>query len=338
MKLLGYNIKIILFDWMVTILNIFFFAGLFFDFWSHVHTKITDINTFFTPTHYFFYAAFGLICIFFTLVFFTNYKAYSFLKILPQGYNLSLLGILIFGIGGVLDFIWHYFFGFEKSIEAVVSPTHLLLAIGTILIITGPLRSVFSRSNIAGAYFQNIPALISVIMSIVIFQALTYYANHLIILRPTEPLFVKSAFTAQALGITSILLQSAIYLGFLLTLVKNNRLLPGYTLLILGITTTLTLFFSTNALKINTSIAISILTAGLFCELLLLFKNKIGRDYFWYIFFAAVPIFANCAYFIALALTAKITWSVPVYTGAILQSSIMGFILSYLSLKTPNKN
>jgi len=43
---------------------------------------------------------------------------------------LSLLGVAIFGLSGGVDFLWHSLFGFEVDTEALLSPTHLSLAIG----------------------------------------------------------------------------------------------------------------------------------------------------------------------------------------------------------------
>jgi len=48
-------------------------------------------------------------------------------RALPAGYGLSLLGVLIFAAGGIGDMIWHVLFGIEADVEALLSPTHLLL-------------------------------------------------------------------------------------------------------------------------------------------------------------------------------------------------------------------
>jgi hypothetical protein len=54
---------------------------------------------------------------------------------------LSLLGFMIFALGGGVDFAWHTLFGFEADEEALLSPAHLLLATGAILLTSGPLRA-----------------------------------------------------------------------------------------------------------------------------------------------------------------------------------------------------
>ncbi len=61
---------------------------------------------------------------------------------MQPGYGLSLLGVSIFALGGVSDMIWHMLFGIEVNVDALLSPTHLLLAVGMALIVSGPLRAV----------------------------------------------------------------------------------------------------------------------------------------------------------------------------------------------------
>ena len=60
------------------------------------------------------------------------------LQAIPDGYELSVLGLVIFGISGIGDLTWHLLLGIERSTEALLSPTHLGLALGIGLALTGP--------------------------------------------------------------------------------------------------------------------------------------------------------------------------------------------------------
>ena len=62
---------------------------------------------------------------------------------------MSFLGAVLFVVAGVLDLAWHELFGFEVDVEALLSPTHLLLAASGLLMIGGPIRSASAR--LAGA-------------------------------------------------------------------------------------------------------------------------------------------------------------------------------------------
>jgi len=112
------------FDWMVIALSSWFVGGLFLDGWAHTHGKVD--TSFFTPWHGVLYS--GHLA---TLLYLG--WQWSRQRTLPAGYGLSLAGALLFVVGGVGDFIWHELFGIERSIEALLSPTHLLLALGLAL-------------------------------------------------------------------------------------------------------------------------------------------------------------------------------------------------------------
>jgi hypothetical protein len=64
---------------------------------------------------------------------------------MPVGYGLSVIGAAIFLAGGVGDVVWHNLFGFERDVQALVSPTHLSLAVGGTLMSAGPLRAAWYR-------------------------------------------------------------------------------------------------------------------------------------------------------------------------------------------------
>ena len=57
-------------------------------------------------------------------------------------YGIGVLGVIVFGAGGIGDMVWHVAFGVEAGLEALLSPTHLVLLAGGILLLTSPLRAV----------------------------------------------------------------------------------------------------------------------------------------------------------------------------------------------------
>src|ERR1041385_1777302 len=132
------------FDAGVVILAGWFLGGLYLDGWAHQH--IPQLETFFTPWHAVLYSGFlaSASFLFFALV--QNVRrGYTLAQAYPAGYELSMLGAFIFAIGGAGDLIWHSLFGIEANLEALLSPTHLILALGMTLILTGPLRSAWYR-------------------------------------------------------------------------------------------------------------------------------------------------------------------------------------------------
>ncbi len=54
---------------------------------------------------------------------------------MPPGYRAPLAGAALFLAGGVADLVWHTIFGIEAGLEALLSPSHLLLfAAGALLL------------------------------------------------------------------------------------------------------------------------------------------------------------------------------------------------------------
>ncbi len=117
-------------------------VGLYLDGWAHRH--LSNLESFFTPWHGVLYSGFfaTMACLAYMLVRFRR-PGEAWWQMIPPGYGLSLVGAAIFFAGGFADLIWHTLFGIEKQIEALLSPTHLVLAIGGTLIGAGPFRAAW---------------------------------------------------------------------------------------------------------------------------------------------------------------------------------------------------
>src|SRR5579872_58426 len=151
------------FDWLMTAFSAWFVAGLLVDAWAHFHLT-SSLETFFTPWHALLYSGF-LSCatLLVTTAVANRQPGTAFWQCLPSGYQASLLGVVIFAFGGVADMCWHVFFGIEKDIATQFSPSHLLLAVGMLLIVSGPIRSTAARINSYPATVQGLlPALLAI--------------------------------------------------------------------------------------------------------------------------------------------------------------------------------
>jgi len=118
-------------------------GGLFLDGWAHNHLG-ESLETFFTPWHAVFYSGFAAVaswCLY--LASRGRQMGRRGLATFPEGYSLAAIGVPLFGLGGVGDLIWHTVFGIEVGIEALLSPTHLLLFAGGSLILASPLNAAW---------------------------------------------------------------------------------------------------------------------------------------------------------------------------------------------------
>lgn len=65
----------------------------------------------------------------------------------PHSYRLSLVGLGLFALGGIADGIWHTIYGIELGVDALLSPTHLVLLTGGLLLAWTPARSSAGRGD-----------------------------------------------------------------------------------------------------------------------------------------------------------------------------------------------
>src|SRR4030095_700361 len=113
----------------MVILSAWLIGVAFIDGWARTHGRVD--TTFFTPWHVTFYTGFlAVACALVGVLLQQRTRRGTWPRALPPGYNLSLLGVVIFGGGGVGDLVWHTLFGIEKDVEALFSPTHRMLASG----------------------------------------------------------------------------------------------------------------------------------------------------------------------------------------------------------------
>ncbi len=131
----------------VVALTLWLMAGLSLDGYAHVNILDVDpsgdgvTEDFFTPWHAIFYAAFTSLAAYIGLIAWRRQRPGSLASWIPPGYGLAVVGVGVFAVGGVGDGIWHTIFGVEIGIDALLSPTHLLLLLGGGMIVTAPIRA-----------------------------------------------------------------------------------------------------------------------------------------------------------------------------------------------------
>jgi len=150
-------------DDLVTVaLGLWLMVGIFVDGWAH--NNLAKLETFFTPWHALFYAAFAANSLW--IGWLMRYPRAGQIGRwgVPVGYDLSLVGVFVFGAGGFADMIWHSLLGIEVSTQALLSPPHLVLFVGVLLIVTAPLRSAWAFTEVGSStpgFRTFLPALLS---------------------------------------------------------------------------------------------------------------------------------------------------------------------------------
>lgn len=199
-------------DWVVTILSLWMVGGIHLDAWAHHQF---DVETFFTPWHGVLYSGFLALAAVLSGTFARNlWKGNAWRQTMPIGYELSLLGVAIFMAGGVGDMLWHTLFGIEVNIEVLLSPTHLMLALGGALIITGPIRAVWARTK--SGWKSLLPTLLSLGLLLSVLTFFTAYANPFsdaALAQGQRPNTDDELFLTQGVGVAGILIQAALMIG-----------------------------------------------------------------------------------------------------------------------------
>ena len=134
------------FDWGAALLSVYLMGAMYVDGWAHNHGLPED---FFTPWHGLVFSGLVALAAYLAIALVRNHgRGYVWLGALPAGYGLSLFGAVLFQIAFAGDMVWHGIFGIEQNVEALLSPTHLLQALGMWAMVSGPLRAAWKRSDV----------------------------------------------------------------------------------------------------------------------------------------------------------------------------------------------
>ena len=315
-------------DCQVVVLSAVFVGGLFLDGWAHAHGRVDQ--SFFTPWHAVFYAGYAAVAsALVTSLLRNRARGYPWHRALPAGYGLSLLGALIFGVGGVGDMIWHMLFGIEAGVEALLSPTHLALGLGLGLIVTGPLRAATRPPQPASRWAAQalIPLTLASTLSVLTF--FTMYAHPMV--HPAASAGGPYA-GSETMGVASILLQTGLLMGTILFAVRFWTLPAGALSLMVTLNAGAMGFLNPHG-GYPLALVAAAGAAGLLADLLRAqLRPTAARPAAWRLFAFAVPAAFYFCYFLALKLTEGIAWSIHFWTGSILLAGIAGWLLSYLLL------
>lgn len=139
-------------------------VGLYVDGWAH--NTVRGLETFFTPWHGLLYSGFAAGAAWIGLLAWRRRAGRTWWSALPPGYHAAAVGVALFGLGGLGDMAWHIAFGVEVGLDALLSPTHLVLLTGATLMLTAALRANWSRPPSPGrcSLRLDLPAILSLML------------------------------------------------------------------------------------------------------------------------------------------------------------------------------
>ena len=322
-------ITMLLASWMI--------VGLFVDGWAHGNI-LEQLEGFFTPWHAVFYSGFAATASWMAYIVYRSRPKGRRLdrSAVPAGYGWGVIGVIAFGVGGAGDMVWHTIFGIEVDTEALLSPTHLLLFAGGLLILTSPLRASWHSDSPRRQSFGGfLPVLLSITLTTAVVAFFFMY------LSPFTEWFPTARFSAwssrvhgdmaefgQALGVATYLWTTVILVGPLLLALKRWDLPFG----------TATMLFTTPAFGLSAmeafdgaEMVLAAVVGGLAADLMIrTLRPSPERAGAYRLVAAAVPAVMWTANFVVIEAFWGLGWVVEVWAGTIVLTSLAAFGVAYL--------
>ncbi|WP_457972358.1 hypothetical protein [Arthrobacter sp. D1-17] len=226
-------------DLITGLLGLWLLLAVFIDGWAHLN--VPGLETFFTPWHAALYSGM-LATAAWTAVVIWRYRTpgQPLVQGAPPGYRGTAAGVLLFATAGGLDLLWHEILGLEVSLDALVSPTHLLLGLSLFLILGTAVRSARAASRTGNPGWTP-AAMFAVVLMTGLGAFFFVYASAFVRPGPTA-LFVPTpvgtpgrieAEMPVVVGLVSYLLTTALIIApFLFTLSAARKPLRGIVTLL----------------------------------------------------------------------------------------------------------
>ena len=317
------------FVWWATAAHVWILSGLFLDGWFHNNSP--QIETFFTPWHGVLYSGVGVaIAVIGEQMLRGRRRGLSRRQAVPAGYGLAVIGGAVFVGGALADMAWHELLGIEVGVEALLSPTHLTLAVAGFLVFTGPLRAALRAVASDGPAQAIWPAVLSVAFVVTLLGFFTQYVNPLTHLYPTLRPGGSDVDLLNAAGIAGIVLYAATLAGAVLVVALRWRPPVGSVLAVVLIPAA---YLATQ--QATYELLPGVIVAGLLAEVLVAWlRPSSQRTTAARITAAAVPALFTASYVLTLVLTGEVVWSVHLLTGAIALSALAGALVGIV-MTTP---
>jgi hypothetical protein len=343
------------FEWTFAFINTWLLVGMYIDGWAHNHV-ISELDSPVNPWHLPLFGATLALTGFLSIASFMNHmKGLAWNRCLPPGYGVSGIGTIVLWVGVLLDVLWHSLFGIEANLGALISPTHLFLTVGMILIRVGPIRAACKWPNarpVRRGWVGLGPAIMSLAYLLAQLTFATQFASPLGFSWAGAPFqpgaggalvgpgsVTKWIDVVQALGVAGIMLHTALVMGVVLLAVRQwGAILPfGCFTVILAIDGFLMTTMRDSWLAASPSALVAGMgLAGLLSDCLLkVLRPTAARPYAVAGFSFSVPVLVHGLYFAVVATSSSVWWSLPVWLGAIVIAGMIGFMLGYLMFLLP---
>jgi hypothetical protein len=297
-------------------------AGLFLDGWAHTHDKP---ETFFSPWHGVLYSGFAAGMAFAVVEQRRRRRHAGSAAVEP----LTLLGVALFLAGAVTDMVWHEVFGIEVDLEALLSPTHLLLMVGGLLMLSGPIRWGLSERGAAITQLRNfLPAAVTLTLATALVSFFLMFLSAFI---PHDGFGLPREATElqQVHGVASVLVTNLLLLAPMLLVLRTLVPPAGtFTILFGGVALAMAGLEAFEFLPL----AIPALVGGAVAEIATArIRSGAGGSKEIRVMAALVPLALWTSWFAVYAFVYDLHWPVELWTGSIVLAVLSGVGLGFLA-------
>jgi hypothetical protein len=240
---------------------------------------------------------------------------------------------------------WHLAFGIEKDVDALLSPTHLVLFASLVLILSSPFQSAWTTLDTRPTMRSFLPALLS--LSLVIGLCL-FFLLYLTPFNNFDALSERDRFVARVsgadvaqgyrdlsirAGLGSFYVTSLVLVAPLLLILRRWQPPFGASMLLFGLSAAL--LSALEEFKLAPLIPAAI-AAGLVSDALIQWLRPSPAQVQAYTLFAAlVPVALWSAYFATVVVVWGTWWTVNLVGGVLVMSALACCGLSILMTATP---
>lgn len=327
-------------DLVAAALGLLIVTALYFDGRAHV-LELPD--SFFTPWHAFLYG--GLLLLSGWLGVISRRAAMRQRSerplVIPAGYGYAVVGAVLFAVGGIADMIWHQIFGIENGIDALLSPTHLLLFVTGALLLSGPIRA-FHRRGAPASKLQRVPPTMALLGITAIAAFALIFLSGFITEAPTfavgqAPEGTDADIMADGVaqeGLASYLITSLLLVVPLTYLIRSRLILPGIATVL--VTWLALLANVVEDFQIADAVIAALIAAAL-TDILLLALQRLGCSPRGQelVVAAVLPLLLWSAQLLAMNLAKEVLWSVEMVAGVVLLSGLISFATVFVLRPEP---
>jgi hypothetical protein len=321
-------------DLAAALLGTWVVGGLFLDGWAHVNQP--GLETFFSPWHGMFYLGFLVSTVVLARLVARHQHGRFDPALVPSGYGLGLVGVALFVAGGVADGTWHMMFGVETGVAALLSPSHLLLLGGGLLMVTSPVRSAWSSPDLPARApaLTLLPGLWATALTTAVvlffFQYVSAFVSRAPSMAETDG---PEGLLTTIVGVASVLVTNLIVIAPVLLLARRWRLPFGAVTLL----ATMGAVGLTSLREFTLGWLVPAMLAGGLATDVLIARLRPGPDRPWAfrVVAAVAPLLLWGAWLATYALAYGIGWTPELWAGVLGMASLTGLGLSVLVVPPP---